>query len=207
MDFVHPVESVVPGVQGRVLAVLARTTGELNLRALARLAGVSLAQASRVMPALVELGLVERREVPPSSQFRLVHKHVAADAIIALSQVRETVLDRLAGLAQAMPVPPAGLIVFGSFARGQADRSSDIDVVIVRPSDVVPDQVAWLEGLDRWHDAVRELTGNPVEMLEVGAGELVDRPGSDETLWQDILREGVVVIGPPLAELLESAGG
>lgn len=151
-------------------------------------------------------GVVERREVPPSSRFRLVRKHVAADAIIALSQVRETVLDRLAGLAQAMPVPPAGVIVFGSFARGQADRSSGIDVVIVRPGDVVPGQVAWLEGLDRWHDAVRELTGNPVEMLEVGAAELVDRLGSDETLWQDILREGVVVIGPPLAELLESAG-
>ena len=51
MDFVHPVEAVIPGAQGRVLAVLVDTTAELNLRTIARLAGVSLAQASRVLPS------------------------------------------------------------------------------------------------------------------------------------------------------------
>ena len=45
MDFVHPVRSVIPGVQGRVLAVLSETTAELSLRTLARLADVSVAQA------------------------------------------------------------------------------------------------------------------------------------------------------------------
>ena len=50
LDFVHPVEAVIPGAQGRVLAVLAETTAELNLRTVARLAGVSVAQVSRVMP-------------------------------------------------------------------------------------------------------------------------------------------------------------
>ena len=53
VDFVHPVEAVIPGVQGRVLAVLVETTAELNLRTLARLAGVSVAQASRVQPESV----------------------------------------------------------------------------------------------------------------------------------------------------------
>jgi hypothetical protein len=38
--------------------VLAETTAELNLRTLARLSGVSVAQMSRVLPDLVELGLV-----------------------------------------------------------------------------------------------------------------------------------------------------
>ncbi|WP_419943863.1 helix-turn-helix domain-containing protein [Candidatus Poriferisodalis sp.] len=67
MDFVHPVSSVIPGAQGQVLAVLAETSAELNLRTVARLAGVSASQASRVIPGLVDLGLVERREVPPST--------------------------------------------------------------------------------------------------------------------------------------------
>jgi len=57
MDFVHPVQAVIPGTQGRVLAVLAETTAELNLRTVARLAAVSPAQASRLLPGLVELGL------------------------------------------------------------------------------------------------------------------------------------------------------
>jgi DNA-binding IclR family transcriptional regulator len=67
MDFVRPVEAIVPGVQGRVLAVLADTTAELNQRTIAQLAGVSQAQVSRVLPGLVEHGVVQRRDVPPAS--------------------------------------------------------------------------------------------------------------------------------------------
>ena len=73
MDFVRPVEAVIPGTQGRVLAVLAETTAELNLRTVARLASVSPAQASRVLPGLVELGLVDRREAD---------RHSDVDAVI-----------------------------------------------------------------------------------------------------------------------------
>lgn len=79
MDFVRPVEAIVPGVQGRVLAVLTETTTDLNMRTIARLADVSLSQASRVLAPLVELGVVERRDVPPSSLFRLGRANQARD--------------------------------------------------------------------------------------------------------------------------------
>lgn len=39
-----------------MLAVLAETTAELNLRTIAQLAGISQAQASRLLPDLVALG-------------------------------------------------------------------------------------------------------------------------------------------------------
>src|SRR5262245_52806668 len=105
MDFVRPVQAVIRGAQGRVLAVLAETTAELNLRTLARLAGISVAQASRVMPGLVELGLVERREVPPSSQFRFNREHVVAEAILVLSRSRERALRQIGDAAASLPVP------------------------------------------------------------------------------------------------------
>ncbi len=54
---------MIPGTQGRVLDVLTRTTAELNLKTVARLAGVSAAQASRVLPRLVAPGVMERRDV------------------------------------------------------------------------------------------------------------------------------------------------
>ena len=91
----HPIEAVVPGAQGRVLTTLAEVTAELNLRTIARLSGVSQAQASRLLPGLVELGMVERREVPPSSLFRLVPEHVASRAILALAASTDAVLDEL----------------------------------------------------------------------------------------------------------------
>ncbi len=110
----------MPGAQGRVLAVLAETTAELNLRTIAQLSGVSQAQASRVLPRLVDLGIVERREVPPSSLFRLVPEHVAARVVLDLARAADTVLDEIGRMAQALPFPPTSVIVFGSFARREA---------------------------------------------------------------------------------------
>src|SRR5947208_5962986 len=106
MDFIRPVQAVIPGAQGRILAVLAETTAELNLRTIARLSGVSLAHASRVMPSLVELGIVERREAPPSALFRFVSENIAATAVTALTRSRQTVLDELGRTAAELTPPP-----------------------------------------------------------------------------------------------------
>ena len=201
MDFVHPISAVIPGAQGRVLAALAETTAELNLRTLARISGVSVAQASRVLPGLVELGLVERREVPPSSQFRLVRSHVAARAVLKLATVRETVIAEIGGVAATLAVPPASVIVFGSFARGEAGPESDVDVVFVRPEGVDEDDARWADGVEHWRATVTTLTGNSAEVLEVPISEIASRLQGRQAVWRDIRRDGRVVHGLTLDEL------
>ncbi len=203
VDFVHPVRSVIPGVQGRVLAVLSETTAELSLRTLARLADVSVAQASRVMPGLVDLGLVERHEVPPSSQFRLVHEHVAAQAILALTHAQSIAIREIGEAASSIDPPPASVVVFGSFARGEADRDSDIDLVVIRDDTVDEDDERWSESLDTWRRRVHSVTGNTVELLHVSASEASWKLRSRSELWQNIQREGVVVYGAPFAAFSE----
>lgn len=203
MDFVHPVEAVIPGAQGRVLAVLAETTAELNLSTLARLAGVSVAQASRVMPSLVELGLVERREVPPSSQFRLIRENVAAQAIIDLARSRDIALSRIGAAASAFPVSPVSIIVFGSFSRGEADERSDVDVIVVRPDDVAEDDDVWATAVERWRNEARAITGNRVEVLEVSCDEVQSRLTSEAALWRDVVRDGIAVHGLTIDRLPE----
>lgn len=195
MDFVRPIEAVVPGVQGRVLAVLAETSTELNLRTIAQLAGISQAQASRLLPDLVALGVVERREIPPSSLFRLVPEHVASQALLALARSTDTVLDEMGRLVEGLPRPPVSVIVFGSFARREADADSDIDVAVVRPTAVDEDDDAWSASLEAWRRDVRRLTGNPVEVLEVSANEAAARLGGRSQVWSDIRRDGRVVYG------------
>lgn len=191
----------MPGAQGRVLAVLAETTAELNLRTIAKLAGVSIAQASRVLPGLVELGVVERREVPPSSLFRLVPEHVASRAVLALAHSTDTVLDEIGRLAGALPRPPASVIVFGSFAGGEAGRDSDVDLVVVRPTEIDENDDAWAESLEAWRRGIARLTGNPVEVLEVSAEEASAKVAGRSQLWSDIRRDGRVVHGLDLNEL------
>ena len=201
MDFVRPVEAIVPGAQGRVLAVMAETTAELNLRTIAELSGVSLAQASRVLPGLVELGVLERREVPPSSLFRFVPEHVASEAILALARSADTVLDELGHLAASLLISPVSGIVFGSFARREADAESDIDLLVVRPADVDEDDEKWASSMTQLHTDTRGLTGNPIEVFEVSAGEVAALVKSRRPLWADIRRDGRVVHGLPLDEL------
>jgi predicted nucleotidyltransferase len=189
----------VPGAQGRVLAVLAETTGDLNLRTVAQLAGISQAQASRLLPELVTLGVVERREVPPASLFRLVPEHIAARVLLTLARSTDAVLDEMGRLAGALPHPPVSVIVFGSFARREAGVDSDIDVVVVRPAGVDEDE--WSASLEAWRRDTQRLTGNVVEVLEVGADEAAVRLRSRSPVWADIRRDGRVVHGLGLDEL------
>lgn len=202
MDFVRPVQAVIPGVQGEILAVLAETTADLNLRTLARLAGVSVAQASRVMPTLVELGLVDRHEVPPSSQFRLNRHSIAAQMVVDLARSRDITLERLRIAASSLSPSPISIIVFGSFARGEADAYSDLDVVILRPENVDEEDDAWTSSIEAWRTDTRALTGNRVEVLEVSEHEAHTRFASDSSLWNDVAREGIAVHGLTIDELL-----
>lgn len=207
VDFVRPIEAIMPGAQGRVLAVLAETTAELNLRTIARLAGVSVAQASRVLPGLVELGVVERREVPPSSQFRLLPDHVVSRALLDIARSSDTVLAEIGRLAGALPRPPDRVVVFGSLARGEAGRDSDIDVVVVRPDTIGEDDDLWAESIETWRRDIARLAGNPVEVLEVSAAEAAQKTTNRTELWADIRRDGRVVYGPGFNEPTAARGG
>ena len=203
MEFVRPIEALIPGVQGRVLSVLTETTADLNLRTIARLADVSVAQASRVLPHLVELGLVERWELPPSSLFRLVREHAAAGPLLSLARAWDAVVEKMGRTAGDLPVVPVSAIVFGSFARGEADAQSDIDTVLVRPSGVEESDDAWSASVEQWRDTVRRVSGNPVEVLEVRSDEIARRLHSRRQIWQDIRRDGLVVHGLSIDELEE----
>jgi predicted nucleotidyltransferase len=204
MDFIRPLEAVVPGAQGRILSVLVETTAPLNLRTLARLAGVSPAQASRVMPGLVDLGIVERYEVPPSSQFLLVRSNVAAQAVIELSRSQETASERMGRAAEPMAVRPESVIVFGSFPRGEAAVDSDIDVVVVRPDAIDEDDEDWATALESWRDEARAITGNYVEVVEVSLSEARSKLRGVTEFWRNVRRDGVTVHGLSLDQIAES---
>ena len=203
MDFRHPVEAVVGGTRGRLLAVLAETTAPLTLRRLARLASVSPAQASRVMPALVDLGLVDRSEVPPASQFLLNRENVAARFIVELADTRQAAFSRIGDAARDIEPAPMSVIVFGSLARGEADAESDVDLVVVRADHVGEDDDRWSDSVDYWRRRVAAITGNDVELVEASASEASGKLRGRSGLWSDIKRDGVAVFGAAVTDLME----
>lgn len=203
VDFRHPIQAVIPGAQGRIVAALLGTSGELNLRTIARVAGVSIAQASRVLPGLVNLGMIERREVPPSSLFRLVPEHVATRALFELADSRGAVMNEMGHAASKIRPAPVSVITFGSFARGDSDVDSDIDVLIVRPTGTDADDERWAQTLERWRTIVGRVAGSTVEILEVAADAVAAKLSGGSQLWRDIHRDGQVVFGKRLDALAD----
>lgn len=118
---------------------------------------------------------------------------------------RSAALDLLGGAVADPSFPPVSLVVFGSFARSDADEQSDIDAIVVRPGGVDPDDVGWVDGIEHGRVTARAITGNRVEILELSCDEVRERLGGDATLWRDVQRDGIVVYGLPLNELRESA--
>jgi predicted nucleotidyltransferase len=195
MDFRDPVEAVIPGAQGRVLTVLARTEAELTMRAVAELAGVSANQTTVVLNRLVRLGLVERRDVGSAGLVRLIRDNEAARAVLALADLQRGVLARLAGEARKIRPAPACLVVFGSFARGDANENSDIDVLAVRPLGPKVDDGRWTTALGLWTDRASWIAGNPVNLLDVTMVELSSLVRREREPWRTIVEEGVVLVG------------
>jgi predicted nucleotidyltransferase len=201
MDYVHPVEAMIPGVQGRVLTVLARTEAELTMRSVAELAGVSANQATVVLNRLVRLGIVERRDVGASALVRLVRENEAARSVLSLVDLRQGVLARLAGEARKIRPAPACLVVFGSFARGDAHENSDIDVLAVPPSEAQVDDGRWTAALGQWSDRAARIAGNPVNLLEATMDELPKLVRREREPWRTIAEEGVVLVGDIPSEI------
>ncbi|MYD35051.1 MAG: nucleotidyltransferase domain-containing protein [Acidimicrobiales bacterium] len=114
-------------------------------------------------------------------------------------------LERLGTAAAELPRPPASVIIFGSFARREADRTSDIDVVFVRPDEVDPDDDAWTAGIDRWRENAAATTGNDIEVIDIGLTAAVGKLSDGGQLWEEIARDGVAIFGTSLQELRDMA--
>jgi predicted nucleotidyltransferase len=201
MDFGDPVEALIPGVQGRVLTVLARTEAELTMRAVAELAGVSANQATVVLNRLVHLGLVERRDVGSAGLVRLIRDNEAARAVLTLADLQRGVLARLAGEARKIRPAPTCLVVFGSFARGDGHENSDIDVLAVPPPEAQVEDCQWTAALGQWTDRASRIAGNPVNLLEVTMDELPKLVRRKREPWRTIVEAGVVLVGDIPSEI------
>jgi predicted nucleotidyltransferase len=201
MDFAEPLQALIPGATGRVLAVLANTSAPLSGRAIAELAGVSPAQAARVLPRLAELGLAEQRQSPPAVLYALVHEHVAAEPLLALSELDDALMRRLGEQISQLEHPPVSVAVYGSFARRQARADSDIDLLVVRPTGTDEDDERWRSTVGQIRATARRLSGNRVEIMEVAQDDVRDVVHSSRRLWRSIAREARLVHGTSLAEL------
>ncbi|MGH9091878.1 MAG: nucleotidyltransferase domain-containing protein [Acidimicrobiales bacterium] len=201
MDYRQPVQALIPGVQGRVLAVLAGTDAELTMRTVATLAGVSVNRAVAVLNALVELGVVRRRDAGRSALVALDRENEVGRLVASLGSLQAPVVGRLRREAQRIRPRPVSLVLFGSLAAGTASAKSDVDVLAVRPAGVEEEDGGWLGSLGSWGDLASRIVGNPVNAIVVGEGEVPGLLRGRRRLWREIAETGVVLLGSGLDDV------
>jgi DNA-binding HxlR family transcriptional regulator len=192
MDLGRPIEALIPGARGEILGAMVSAGRELSTADVGRLAGVSGPQASRVLAQLVELGLVQRHEVPPAVIYRLVEGNRVVQLLRELCALRMSVLAYARVTADSIDPLPVELAIYGSVARGSSGPDSDIDVLVVRPDGADNDD-RWVESLDAWRSDLAAYAGSTVSLLEVGTGDWIARD-LDASLWSSIDRESIKLV-------------
>ncbi|ACZ23649.1 hypothetical protein Sked_37660 [Sanguibacter keddieii DSM 10542] len=196
----HPLATVTPTLDGDVLVALASapqvtfTTGQVER--LMRLGGTSkgsLTGIRKVLNRLVAEGTVDRETVAGVGAYRFNDEHLAAPAILALVNLRSSLVGRLEETTRSWGAPPVFGALFGSAARGQMTGDSDIDIFLVRPGEV--DDQVWGDQVASLSGQVRRWTGNRAEVLELDEAEVVEHP--DDLVLGEVVRDGLVFAGPP----------
>ena len=205
MDISSPISSVIPGVPGVILQVLARTTQPLTGSGIADLVAPrwSRAGVTKALHGLVESGLVTCMPAGRANLYTLNREHVAAMPVLELSHLRATLIDRISAAVRAWPTAATAVYVYGSLARSSGNSSSDIDLLVVRPRHVSESNEKWSSQLIRLTDNVREWSGNHCEILEYTVVELQRLVKRKDALILSLRRDAQLVAGQRVRGLLE----
>lgn len=163
MDVSMPISAVVPSLDGPVLAALAATTGPVGLAELHRRAGRGSKSGVReVLHRMIEDGLVH--DVPGG--FVLNREHLAAPVVALLADLHGELARRIRASVEAWGGDVAVVGLFGSAARRDGDRASDIDLLVVSDA---PSLGTLVEQLS---DAIPVWTGNRAQVVGLGPADL-----------------------------------
>lgn len=195
MQTQHPLAVITPTLDGDVLAVLARADAPYTVGSIQRVIGSrSYTGIRKVLDRLVQQGIVIAQPVGAVISYRLNREHLAAQHIVALANLRATLIGRIRTSIEAWPTPPVWTALFGSAARGEMRPDSDIDLFVVDP------------GLDheRWEGYVHQLggevsrwTGNDARVLSMTEDEVRLGAVTRDPILQSLLDEALTITGEP----------
>jgi predicted nucleotidyltransferase len=195
MNLARPLEVVTPTVDADVLAVLAGAEASFTGRQVHQVAGRHSERGVRnALQRLVTQGIVTRERVGAADRFTLNRDHLAAPHVEALANMRGELSARIRAELDAWRPEAEYVAMFGSAARGDMHADSDIDVLIVRPSSVEPDDDHWSAQIDTMSRHVTAWTGNDARVLELSADEL--RRRTNAAIVREVAKDGITLHGP-----------
>lgn len=175
----------MPGARGAALAVLLRTGVPLTGRRVHTLIADrhSLGAVQQALRDLDRLGLITTETVGRAGVHRINADHAAIAPLRSLASP----MEMLSRVVEETVRDVEAVIVFGSVARGDARRDSDIDLVVIAPA-------AW-DGTVELQQQVHERLGNQCDVLHLTGDHFKLAPEDREPVASEILRDGIALVG------------
>ncbi|GAA2422616.1 nucleotidyltransferase domain-containing protein [Mycolicibacterium llatzerense] len=197
MQLNKPFAAVTPTLDGDVLNVLASADVTFTISQIQRILTTASGEGIRkVLTRLTAQGVVLHDQVGRTNTYRLNTEHLAAEPIMALSQLTSTFLNRLEEHLGRWGAELKYAALFGSAATGRMTLDSDIDLLLVRAA------ASDHDGDDVWEQQVAELarqvtawTGNDGRIVEYTEDELRAAAAASEPLLEDVSEQGLTVAG------------
>jgi len=204
VDLGHPISSIAPRLVARVLEVLSGTTRPLAGREIGRIIGEGSANGVwKSLNRLEEQGVVLADHRPRATYYVANREHIAWPAIETLTWLRGELTARLASEVERWKIAALHASIFGSTARGDADQSSDVDLLLVRPDNLNDaDAETWDAQVSALRDAVRRWTGNRCQTFVVDASRLGEHVRALDPLVRAWLDDEILLSGTPIRDLV-----
>lgn len=192
MDLSDPTRAVTSSLDGPVLAALASMGKPMTVGEIARqtVRGSEIG-VRRSLARLVEQGIVRATPMGRNAVHELNRDHVAAGIAVMLAGLRLELWRRFREEIDGWAIKPLYASVFGSAARGDGNESSDIDLLLVRPTAADERSESWEQQLDELRDRVRSWTGNTLQVVDVDESEWRTLQASGSALATNVRKDGV----------------
>lgn len=204
MDVSFPYASISPSLDGEVLVTLAGSAQPLTGREVARRARRGSQQGvNLVLRRLAQQGVVSTSDVGAAVLYSLNRDHLVGPIVEQLAELRNLFLHRVRASVAEWSVQPSSLLLFGSAARGDGDINSDIDLLVIRPAKVSPENDIWQDQTFSLSQNIRRWTGNNASFIEISYKDLPRLRRQRPRVVEEVIRDAITIVGQNPQTLFE----
>ena len=196
MDLTHPERTLAPTLDLPVLACLGRQDRAWTTRELADATGATIPGVRQALRRLSTSGLVHESQLGQIRGYRFNRSHVMASALLEIADAPAVLRHRITSGISDWVIPARLVLLFGSWARGESDDQSDVDLLVLHSDDLTSsEQDTWEEQVESLKEDVLSWSGNSCDVLSFSLADWTEHRRRDDPISRAVDSDAIVLSG------------